>query len=52
VNSRAHARTRTWRRDFCDFWSATEMKPINAWPLVVLLICVLFLIAWIGGYLA
>jgi len=27
------------------------MKPINAWPLIALLICVLFLIAWWGGYL-
>jgi len=28
------------------------MKPINAWPLIALLICVLFLIAWWGGYLS
>jgi len=27
------------------------MKPINAWPLIMLLIAVLFLIAWLGGYL-
>jgi len=27
------------------------MKPINPWPLIVLLICVLFLVAWFGGYL-
>jgi len=27
------------------------MKPINAWPLIILLAAVLFLIAWFGGYL-
>jgi len=27
------------------------LKPINAWPLIMLLIAVLFLIAWFGGYL-
>jgi len=28
------------------------MKPINAWPLILLLAVVLFLIAWFNGYLA
>jgi hypothetical protein len=28
------------------------MKPINAWPLIALLIIVLFLVAWLNGYLA
>ena len=28
------------------------MKPINAWPLIALLIAVVFLILWFGGYLA
>jgi hypothetical protein len=46
------SRARAERCDFRDFWRGKEMKPLNAWPLVVLLICVLFLIAWIGGYLA
>jgi len=27
------------------------MKPINAWPLIILLVAVLFLIAWFNGYL-
>jgi hypothetical protein len=27
------------------------MKPINAWPLIILLVAVLFLLAWFGGYL-
>jgi len=27
------------------------MKPINPFPLIMLLIIVLFLIAWLGGYL-
>jgi hypothetical protein len=30
---------------------APPMKPINAWPLIILLAAVLFLIAWFGGYL-
>jgi hypothetical protein len=28
-----------------------RMKQLNAWPLLMLLIAVLFLIAWLGGYL-
>jgi hypothetical protein len=28
-----------------------EMMPINDWPLKVLLVAVLFLLAWFGGYL-
>jgi len=28
------------------------MKPISVWPLLMLLIVILFLIAWLGGYLA
>ena len=28
------------------------MKPINSWPLIALLIAVVFLILWFGGYLA
>jgi len=27
------------------------MRPINAWPLIALLVAVVFLIAWLGGYL-
>jgi hypothetical protein len=27
------------------------MKPIDAWPYIAMLIVVLFLIAWLGGYL-
>jgi len=27
------------------------MKQINAWPLIALLVCVLFLMAWFDGYL-
>jgi len=27
------------------------MKQINAWPLIVMLIAVVLLIAWFGGYL-
>jgi len=27
------------------------MKQINAWPLIILLVAVLFLLAWFGGYL-
>jgi len=27
------------------------MRPINAWPLIALLVAVVFLVAWLGGYL-
>ena len=27
------------------------MKPLNVWPMLMLLIAVVFLIAWLGGYL-
>jgi len=27
------------------------MKPINAWPMIMMLIAVVLLIAWLGGYL-
>jgi len=27
------------------------MKQLNVWPMVMLLIAVVFLIAWLGGYL-
>jgi len=27
------------------------MKPINPFPLIMLLVIVVFLIAWLGGYL-
>jgi len=27
------------------------MKPINPWPLIILLVAVLFMLAWLGGYL-
>jgi len=27
------------------------MKPINAWPMIALLIIVVFMILWFGGYL-
>jgi len=27
------------------------VKPINAWPLIILLVAVLFLLVWFGGYL-
>jgi hypothetical protein len=28
-----------------------RMKPINVWPMLMLLICVVLIIAWLGGYL-
>jgi len=28
------------------------MKPINPWPMLIMLIVVVLLIAWMGGYLA
>jgi len=27
------------------------MKPINAWPMIALLIIVVFMILWFGGFL-
>jgi hypothetical protein len=30
----------------------SAMKPINAWPLIILLAVVLFLLAWFNGYLS
>ena len=43
-----------WRsHDFSDFSDVRPaMKPINAWPLIILLAIVLFLLAWFNGYLA
>ena len=29
-----------------------DMKPINPWPMLIMLIVVVLLIAWMGGYLA
>ncbi|HEY0629108.1 MAG TPA: hypothetical protein VGD23_07245 [Sphingomicrobium sp.] len=29
----------------------TEMKPINPWPLIAMLIVVVFLYLWFNGYL-
>jgi len=27
------------------------MKPINPWPMLIMLIVVVLLVAWLGGYL-
>jgi hypothetical protein len=32
-------------------FAGIAMKPLNAWPMVALLLVVLFLILWLGGYL-
>jgi hypothetical protein len=39
------------RSELRELSRVREMKPINAWPLIVLLVAVLFLLAWFGGYL-
>jgi hypothetical protein len=39
------------RSELSELSRVREMKPINAWPLIVLLVAVLFLLAWFGGYL-
>jgi hypothetical protein len=33
--------------DFAGFQD--RMKQLNVWPMLILLICVLFLIFWLGG---
>ena len=37
--------------DFCDFCERKRMKPINPWPLIMMLIVVVFLYLWLNGYL-
>ena len=29
---------------------AASMKPINVWPMLIMLIVIVFLIAWLWGY--
>jgi len=45
-------RARASECDFCELWVEAAVKPINAWPLIILLVAVLFMMAWFGGYLA
>jgi len=32
-----------------DISEVRQMKQLNVWPLAILLICVVFLIIWLGG---
>ena len=38
-------------RTFAKIRAEAAVKQLNVYPLVMLLIAVLFLIAWLGGYL-
>jgi hypothetical protein len=50
-NSRRRTRARALRSQLSELSRVPDMKPINAWPLIILLVAVLFLLAWFGGYL-
>jgi hypothetical protein len=32
-----------------DISEVKQMKQLNVWPLAILLICIVFLIIWLGG---
>ena len=38
-------------RDLCNFSGRAAVKPINPWPLIAMLILVVFLYLWLNGYL-
>jgi hypothetical protein len=53
MRNSALTRARTHRSAaFAAFRQETRMKPINVWPMLLLLIVVLFMIFWLSGGLA